>query len=152
MPDRRSLLLASAALPALAEAAPAAWPAFEEIARRTESLRAAETAFAATLAARDIAAFRRFLAADTIWMTGKGEPLNGPDAVVGAWERFFQGPDAPFSWGPDLALVLPSGDLGRTSGPVKDPQGKVFSRFQSTWRRKSDGGWEIVFDYGTPAA
>lgn len=150
MTDRRHLLIGAAALPLAVEAAPAAWPDAAEIARRTESLRATESAFAATLAARDIAAFRAFLAADTVWM-GKAGPLHGPDAVLKAWGPFFEGPKPPFAWGPDLALVLPSGDLGRTSGPVTDPDGKVVARFQSTWRRKADGGWEIVFDFGTSA-
>ena len=45
--------------------------------------------------------------------------------------------------------VLPSGDLARTTGPVLDPEGKVTARFQSVWRRRPAGGWEIVFDFGT---
>lgn len=109
--------------------------------------RATETAFAAAFAARDAAAFRRFLAPDTIWM-GK-EPLHGPDAVMQAWQAYLGSPQPPFSWSPDLVLVLPSGDLARTSGPVLSPEGKPVGRFQSTWRRKPEGGWEIVFDFGT---
>ena len=102
---------------------------------------------AAAFAARDVAAFRRFLAPDTIWM-GQA-PLHGPDAVMAAWTGLLTSPKPPFSWSPDLVLVLPSGDLARTTGPVLDPDGKPVGRFQSTWRRKPAGGWEIVFDFGT---
>ena len=151
MTTRRNALLAAAALPGAAAAASgapaAAWPAADEIARRVAEVAATETAFAAAFAARDLKAFRSFLAPDTIWMAK--EPLHGPDAVMAAWNGYLTSPKPPFSWGPDLTLVLPSGDLARTSGPVRDPEGKVVGRFQSTWRRKPAGGWEIVFDFGT---
>lgn len=151
MTDRRHLLLGAASLSLVSSPTSAhpGWPDAAEIARRTESLRATETAFAATMAARDLPAFLRFLAPDTVWTNGKGEALIGPAAVQAEWARFFEGPTPPFSWGPDIALVLPSGELGRTSGPVLDPTGKRVARFQSTWRRKPDGSWEIVFDFGT---
>lgn len=154
MTTRRHALLAAATLPAAtlpAAAGPAAasaWPSAEEIARRVAEVRATETAFAKTLADRDVVAFRRFLAPDTIWKGSQG-PLNGPDAVVAAWAKFFEDAKPPFSWAPDTVFVLPSGELAQSSGPVSSPEGKVFSRFQSVWRRKAEGGWEIVFDQGS---
>lgn len=149
MTNRRHALLAAATWPAAAgtATAQAGWPSADEIARRVAEVRATEIAFAAAFAARDVAGFRRLLAPDTIWM-GK-EPLHGPDAVMAAWNGWLTSAQPPFSWSPDLTLVLPSGDLGRTSGPVLDPAGKAVGRFQSTWRRKPAGGWEIVFDFGT---
>ncbi|NCT85358.1 MAG: nuclear transport factor 2 family protein [Comamonadaceae bacterium] len=149
MTSRRHALFAAAALPAAGGAAAAApvWPDADEIARRVAEVSATETAFAAAFVARDLARFRSFLAPDTIWM-GK-QPLHGPDAVMQAWNAWLTAPQPPFSWGPDLALVLPSGELARTSGPVRDPDGRQIGRFQSTWRRKPAGGWEIVFDFGT---
>lgn len=147
--NRRQALFAAAVLPAAAGAAPPpSWPGADEIARRVAEVTATETAFAQTLADRDPAAFRRFLAPDTIWLNGK-QPQNGPDAVAAAWAKFFEGPTPPFSWAPDLVVVLPSGDLAQSSGPVTSPDGKVFARFQSVWRRKPVGGWEIVFDQGS---
>lgn len=149
MTTRRNALFAAAALPAAAgTATAAAWPSADEIAKRVAEVTATETAFAKTLADRDAAAFRRFLAPDTIWLNGK-TPLNGPDAVASTWAKFFEGAKPPFSWAPDLVIVLPSGDLAQSSGPVTSPDGKVFSRFQSVWRRKAGGGWEIVFDQGS---
>jgi hypothetical protein len=32
---------------------------------------------------------------------------------------------------------------------VRNPEGVVTARFQSVWRRKPAGGWEIVFDQGS---
>jgi ketosteroid isomerase-like protein len=149
MTTRRRALLAAATLPATAGAATASpWPAADEIARRVAEVMATETAFAKTLADRDAAAFRRFLAPDTIWMNGK-TPLNGPDAVAAAWAKFFDGPKPPFAWAPDTVLVLPSGELAQSSGPVSNAEGVVFARFQSVWRRRPAGGWEIVFDQGS---
>ncbi len=146
MTTRRRALLATAALPAAASAQ-TGWPGVDEITRRVAEARATETAFATAFAARDVAGFRRFLAPDTIWM-GK-EPLHGPDAVMAAWMGLLTSAKPPFSWSPDLVLVLPSGDLARATGPLLDPDGKPVGRFQSTWRRKPAGGWEIVFDFGT---
>ena len=150
MPPRRTALVAAAALPLGASAATPTWPEASEIARRTEQLRATEQAFAATMAARDVAAFTAFLAADTVWTDAQG-PLVGPKAVVAAWRAYFDGPTPPFSWAPDTALVLPSGELGRTAGPVHGPDGKLLLRFNSVWRRLPSGRWEIVFDHATPA-
>ena len=148
MTTRRNALFAAATLPAVASAATEpGWPSADEIVKRVEEARAAEIAFAAAFAARDVAGFRRLLAPDTIWM-GKA-PLHGPDAVMAAWNGLLTSPKPPFSWSPDLVLVLPSGDLARTTGPVLDPAGKVTARFQSVWRRKPAGGWEVVFDFGT---
>lgn len=148
MTTRRHALLAAATLPAAAGAATdSRWPPPEEVARRVAEVTATEKAFAAAFAARDVKAFRSFLAPDTIWMGT--EPLHGPDAVMAAWHGLLTAPQPPFSWSPDLVLVLPSGDLARTSGPVLNPDGKLVTRFQSSWRRKAAGGWEIVFDFGT---
>lgn len=153
MTTRRHALMTAAGLPAagvaLAATGPLPWPAPDEIARRVEDVRRTEIAFASAFAARDPAAFRRYLAADTVWM-GR-EPLHGPDAVMAAWHGLLTAATPPFSWAPDLVLVLPSGDLARTTGPVLDPQGRRVSRFQSTWRRKAAGDWEIVFDFGSDA-
>ena len=149
MTTRRHALLAAAVLPAAAGSAHAAnWPGPDEIAERVAEVKATEIAFAKTLADRDAAAFKRFLAPDTIWMNDK-VPLNGPEAVAMTWAKFFDGPTAPFAWAPDNVQVLPSGDLASSSGPVTNPDGQVVARFQSVWRRKPAGGWEIVFDQGS---
>ena len=34
--------------------------------------------------------------------------------------------------------------------PVRDPSGKLISRFNSTWRLEAPGVWPVVFDKGSP--
>lgn len=140
--------LAAAALavcvaPGAAPAAPAV--AHEEL---VAQVRAAETAFAATMAARDQAAFGGFIADEAVFFGGRG-PLRGAAAVKEAWGRFFTEPSAPFSWRPEVVEVLDSGTLALTSGPVFDPEGKHIADFNSIWRREPDGRWLVVFDRGS---
>jgi ketosteroid isomerase-like protein len=109
-------------------------------------LLAMETAFAQTMADRSHEAFVGFLSDDVVF-SNDGSALRGKQAVADAWLRFYQSAEAPFSWQPEVALVLESGDLGLTSGPVFDPDGNVIGTFNSVWRLE-DGRWRIVFDRG----
>ena len=111
-------------------------------------LSAAETAFAKTMADRDFAAFSALIADDAVFING-GQPLRGKVAIAAFWKRFFDTPAAPFSWKPEIAEVAVRGDLGYTEGPVAAPDGKVFARFWSTWRRDAvTRQWRVVFDNG----
>ena len=112
-------------------------------------LRAAEEAFAKTMADRDHQAFVSFLAEEAVFFGRNGE-LRGRDAVAAAWKPLFEGAAAPFSWQPEVAAVLDSGSLGLTSGPVFAPDGKRIGTFNSVWRSSPDGSWKIVFDRGCP--
>jgi ketosteroid isomerase-like protein len=102
------------------------------------------------MADRDVAAFEKFLAADTIFMSN-GQATRGPKGVVERWKRFFEGPNAPFSWTPEFVEVLDSGTLALSTGPVRDPAGKRVGTFNSVWRREAGGQWKIVLDNGCPA-
>ena len=106
-----------------------------------------ERAFAKTMADRDHAAFTRFVSREAVFFGG-AKPLRGRAAVSAAWKRFFDKPDAPFSWEPETVEVLDSGTLALSSGPVHDPLGKVIATFTSIWRRDAPGSWHIVFDKG----
>jgi ketosteroid isomerase-like protein len=116
--------------------------------RRTEVF-AAERAFARSMADRDFAAFGRYVAEDTVFFAGT-TALRGRAAVLAAWQRFFDGPRAPFSWDPDQVEVLESGELALSTGLVKDPEGVVTARFNSSWQRQLDGRWLVIFDKGGP--
>ena len=109
-------------------------------------VRATETAFAASMANRDLAAFSALIADDAIFFGPKA--LRGKPAVVEAWSAFFRDAKAPFSWRPETVEVLDTGTLALTHGPVFDPDGKQTGTFTSIWRRSADGGWKIVFDRG----
>lgn len=119
-----------------------------ELATLQGEVRARETAFAKTMADRDLAAFGLFIADEAVFFGA--QPLRGRMRVVAAWSRFFEGTAAPFSWAPDTVEVLASGTLALTSGPVTDADGKPAGRFNSIWRREADGVWRVVFDKGSP--
>jgi ketosteroid isomerase-like protein len=112
-------------------------------------LRATEEAFAKTMADRDHQAFVSFLAEETVFFGPHGES-RGKEAVAAAWKPFYETPEAPFSWRPESASVLDSGNLGLTSGPVMAPDGTRVGTFNSVWRREPDGNWKVVFDRGCP--
>lgn len=136
----RSVLLA------LALCAPLA--ASGQSSARTATVEARERAFAKTMADRDFEAFLSFVSPEAVFFGGNGA-LRGKDAIGAAWRRFFEGPQAPFSWEPDVVEVLDSGGLALTSGPVRLPSGEDGGRFNSIWRLDPDGVWRIVFDRGS---
>ena len=109
---------------------------------------ATERAFARSMAERDHAAFARFLSEQAVFWSP--DVTRGKAAVAAAWKRFYEGPKAPFSWEPDDVQVLADGTLAHSTGPVRNPEGKVVSRFSSIWRQESPGVWRIVFDRGSP--
>ena len=135
-----TMACASCAVPVAQE------PSNEALAREVQ---ATERAFAKTMAERDHAAFERFLSEEAVFFSGN-EPLRGKRRVAEAWARFYEGPDAPFSWEPDRVEVLASGTLALSTGPVRDAHGTIIARFNSIWRRESPGTWRIVFDRGSP--
>jgi len=110
---------------------------------------AAERAFARSMAERDLAAFGRHVAEDSLFFGGR-QVLRGRAAVVEGWKAYFDGPTAPFSWEPDQVEVLASGQLALSTGPVRDPKGAVIARFNSIWQRQQDGRWLVIFDKGSP--
>ena len=117
-------------------------------ARLAQEVRAAETAFAKSMADRDLAAFAALVDEEAVFFGGK--VLRGKAAVVDDWKKFFEGPKAPFSWEPREVEVLDSGRLGISSGPVYSPEGKQVGVFNSIWRRGTDGKWKVIFDKGCP--
>jgi len=106
-----------------------------------------ERAFAKTMADRNHSGFISFLADETIFL-GPGGPIRGKAQVSAAWKGLYEGEQAPFSWEPETVEVQNSGKLAISTGPVYDPNGKVFSIFTSIWRQESPGVWKIVFDRG----
>ena len=108
---------------------------------------ATERALAKTMADRDYVAFTSFLSDDAVFFSGP-EPRRGKQAVADGWKRFFDKPQAPFSWEPEKVEVLSSGTLALSSGPVHDPNGKPIATFTSIWRLEAPGVWRIVFDKG----
>jgi len=110
----------------------------------------AERAFARTMAARDHKAFSSFLSQEAVFFSGD-KPLRGAQQVADWWKRYYEGPDAPFSWEPEEVEVLDSGSLAISSGPVRDSKGALIATFTSVWRLEDAGKWRIIFDKGNRA-
>lgn len=106
-----------------------------------------ERAFAQTMAKRDFAAFAAFVSDEAVFFSGQA-PLHGKAEVTAWWKKYYEKPDAPFSWEPGDVEVLPSGTLALSSGPVRNAQGKIVATFTSIWRLEAPGTWHIVFDKG----
>jgi uncharacterized protein (TIGR02246 family) len=119
------------------------------IAERRQEVRAREAAFARSMADRDLAAFTSFISPEAVFV-GVGGTTRGPKEIAAAWKRFFDGPQAPFSWKPETVEVLASGTLALSTGPVFDPKGERIGTYNSTWRLEADGVWRIIFDNGCP--
>jgi ketosteroid isomerase-like protein len=114
-----------------------------------EQVYAAERAFAKTMADRDLDAFASYVAVEAVFFGGSNV-LRGRQGVKDGWSRFFKGRAAPFFWEPDQVEVLDSGVLALSTGPVRDPSGKVIARFNSIWRLEAPDVWRVVFDKGSP--
>jgi ketosteroid isomerase-like protein len=106
-----------------------------------------ERGFADSMAKRDFAAFQSYLADDTVFFAGP-KPLRGKQVVAADWKKFYDEAKAPFSWEPKEVEVLDSGTLAISSGPVRDPDGKVVATFTSIWQLQN-GAWKIIFDKGS---
>ena len=78
-------------------------------------VRAAEIAFAKTMADRNLDAFGAHVADEALFFS-RDSVLRGKAAVLAGWKRFFEGPTPPFSWEPDEVEVLDSGTLANQLG------------------------------------
>jgi len=128
-----------------------AMPAVAEPETAREQVWAAENAFAQTMRERNLEAFSDFIADEAVFFAGT-TVLRGRSKVIEGWAQYFNGMEAPFSWEPDQVEVLESGSLALSTGPVRDPTGKVVARFNSIWRFEAPNGWKVVFDKGSPAS
>lgn len=108
---------------------------------------AAERAFAKTMAERNVTAFAEWIDDEAIFYT-RIHPTRGKAAIVAEWTPLFAAKQAPFSWEPDDVVVLESGRLAMSSGPVRDPAGKIIARFNSIWRKDANQRWKVVLDKG----
>ena len=110
-----------------------------------EEVRNAEIAFAKAFADRDQVRFFSFVLDDATFL-GPKTVLGGKPEVMRVWSGFFKPEKAPFRWAPERVVVNAAGDLGLSTGPVHDPDGKQIGNFSSVWQRQKDGSWKVLFD------
>jgi len=115
-----------------------------------QHVRNAEIAFAQTMADRDFEAFKTFVSKEAVFLSGK-MIRRGRNQVAELWKEYYQGEEAPFSWRPETVVVLGSGNLALSTGPVFNSSGKLISYYTSTWRQEEPGVWRVIFDKGNKA-
>jgi ketosteroid isomerase-like protein len=146
---RHALLACGLSLCAL-NAAATTLPSPAELAAIVVDVKAAELAFAKTMADRRLDQFTDFVAEDAVFV---GRTMNiGRAMVVEKWSAFFKAPQAPFSWAPDAVAAAADGRTAISTGLARDPSGKVISRFTSIWRKDADGHWRVIADQGVDQA
>jgi ketosteroid isomerase-like protein len=144
----RSLSLLAGCLMLAAAAASSGTYARDSNGELKRQVMATERAFAATMKARDFEAFKRFIADEAIFFTAQG-PLRGKAAIARGWRPYYDKPQAPFTWEPEEVEVVESGTLAYSGGPIYNAAGQRIGRFNSIWRLKAPGKWEVVFDRGS---
>lgn len=153
MPHRPRLVRTLAACAATTlvalHAGAAPLPGATELAALAVEVKAAETAFAKTMADRRLDQFGDYVAADAVFNGSTAQ--IGRASVIAAWTGFFKNPQAPFSWAPDAVVVAADGRTALSTGPVRTPDGKMVSRFTSIWRKDADGRWRVIADQGVDA-
>ncbi len=101
------------------------------------------------------AAFVEWVADDAVAFGPRGIEY-GAD-VRESFRRGFQG-NPQFEWGPTIADLSPSGDMGFTVGEARisaagangGPPRVSFSKYLTIWKRQPDGGYKFVVDMGNP--
>jgi ketosteroid isomerase-like protein len=121
-----------------------------------EQVRAAELAFAKTVADDDIEAFGKFIDPEAVFISGM-TVTRGVVAVLESWKGSF-GPGAPyFEWHPEVIELSPDATFALSRGPwtirTTDKRGRVKETkgvFNTIWRRHADGSWKVLYDAGCP--
>ena len=139
--------LLACALSVLASGAFAApLPTEADLAATVADVKAAEIAFAKTMADRKFDRFGDFVAEDAVF-NGRTVQI-GHAAVLKTWKAYFDAPAAPFSWAPDAVAPTADRRYAISTGLVHDSAGKLVGRFTSIWRKDADAHWRVVADQG----
>src|ERR1700743_2603378 len=142
----RPALLACALTLVVLDAAAAPLPSPADLAATAADVKAAEIAFAKTMADRKFDRFGAFVAEDAV---SNGRTVQiGRAAVLQTWKAYFDAPQPPFSWAPDAVAPTADGRYAPSTGLVHDTAGQLLGRFTSIWRKDADGHWRVVADQG----
>lgn len=142
---RPALLACTLSLIAVAAHA-APLPSEAEVNAAAAEVKAAEIAFAKTMADRRFDRFGDFVAEDAVF--NGNDMLIGRAAVLKAWKAYFDAPKPPFSWAPDKIAPTADRHYALSTGLVHDADGKLMGRFTTIWRKDADGHWRAVADQG----
>ena len=146
----RPALLACGLSLVVAHATAAPLPSPADLATIAAEVKAAETAFAKTMADRRLDQFADFVAEDAVFVGPT--PNIGRATIVEKWRGFFKGDKAPFSWAPDAVAAAADGRTAISTGLARDAEGHVVSRFTTIWRKDADAHWRAIVDQGVDVA
>jgi ketosteroid isomerase-like protein len=121
-------------------------PSEADIAATAAEVKAAEIAFAKSMADRRFDRFTDFVAEDAVF-NGR-EMQVGRAAVLKVWKAYFDAAKPPFSWAPDAIAPTADRRYAVSTGLVHDTDGKLMGRFTTIWRKDTDGHWRAVADQG----
>jgi ketosteroid isomerase-like protein len=121
-------------------------PTAADLAATAAEVKAAEIAFAKTLADHRFDRFADYVAEDAVF--NDRDAQIGRAAVLQKWKAYFDAPKPPFSWGPDA--IAPAADRHHaiSTGLVHDSAGKLIGRYTTIWRKDADGHWRAIADQG----
>jgi ketosteroid isomerase-like protein len=110
-----------------------------------DEVRKAEIGFAKAFADRDQAKFFAYVADDAHFLSAR-RTMNNKAEVKEVWTSYFKDATPPFRWEPDRVVVNARGDLGLSTGPIHDAEGKHIGNYSSIWQRQKNGAWRVIFD------
>lgn len=106
-------------------------------------VRQAELDFAKAFKDRDEPRFISMLGEGATFL-GPQRTLHGKTEVMSVWSNLIR--DNQFSWEPERVEVNQAGNVGLSTGPVRDASGTVIGQFSSVWQRQPDASWKVIFD------
>ena len=116
---------------------------------------AAEMAAPVVAAERAFAARHQQVSARTAWDEFSAEygidigpaGVRSVKAAILDWPQ--DSPAGTIQWGPAVAGVARSGELGFTSGPAILDDGAAYSTYATLWQKQPDGSWKWLIDLGS---
>ncbi|HEY0701724.1 MAG TPA: DUF4440 domain-containing protein [Candidatus Acidoferrales bacterium] len=116
------------------------------------TIRALDTQWAKSVAAKDLDATVGYYAADAAFMVPNAPIATGPVAIRTAWAPFLT-PDTSLSWQANKVDVARSSDLAYIQGiyqaTTKDAAGNPSidrGKFVEVWKKEQDNSWKVVAD------
>ena len=124
-----------------------------DLERARREVAAADSAWAAAAAARDLEASVNAMADDGVMFPPDQAPVVGRAAIKGYMAAGFSIPGFSVQWSPGEIKVASSGDLaysfGRSRYTIPDSSGTIrtiHAKGVTVWRREADGRWRCVAD------
>jgi ketosteroid isomerase-like protein len=122
-----------------------------------DALLAADRAFDAATAEKNMDGFSSFLADNVSTLRADQPVLRGKGAMQQEWKALLENKSISLRWQPISAEISKSGDLGYTVGSYTitrtDEKGSAIvgtGKYLTVWRLQKDGSWKVEFDTGVP--